>query len=105
MPSAICFIEKMRKQRPLQPGSSSWQSGNWDVSQDKVQSLIGKRIYFHEKQAEASYFGGMITSFDVLPADHPETPGRIVFTFTPDAEGRGFNAGSTGWRNEQKTIP
>lgn len=105
MPSAICFIEKMRKQRPLQPGSSAWESGNWDVSLEKAESLVGKRIYFHEKQAEPSYFGGTITSYHVLPQDHPETPGRIVFTFTRDAEGRGFNAGSSGWRNEQKTIP
>jgi hypothetical protein len=105
VPTAICFIEKMRKQRPLQPGSSSWESGNWDVSQEKAQSLVGRRIYFHEKQAEASYFGGTITAFAALPQDHPETPGRIVFTFCPDAKGRGFHAGPSGWRNEQKTIP
>ena len=105
MPTAICFIEKMHKQRQLVPRGSEWESGNWDVSVEKAESLIGKRIYFHSKQAEPSYFGGTITACRVLPLDHPETPGRIVFTFVRDAEGRGFNAGSTGWRNEQKTIP
>ncbi len=105
MPTAICFIEKMRKQRPIVRGGNDWESGNWHVSQEKAQSLVGKRIYFHEKQAEPSYFGGLITGFHVLPADHPENPGRIVFVFTRDDEGKGFRAGSTGWGNEQKTIP
>lgn len=105
MPTAICFMEKMRKQHPIVRGSNDWESGNWDVSQEKAQLLIGKRIYFHEKQADPSYFGGVISGFRVLPADHPETPGRIVFAFTRDNEGKGFRAGSAGWRNEQKTIP
>lgn len=105
MPSGICFIERMRKQKPLVTGNGQWESGNWDVSVAKAQALLGGRIYFHEKQAEPSYFGGVINSYEVLPDDHPETPGRIVFRFTPDQQGRGFLAGSSGWRNEQKTIP
>jgi hypothetical protein len=105
MPTAICFIEKKRKQRPVSKGSNEWESGNWDVSQAKAASLVGKRIYFHEKQAEPSYFGGVIVSFQVLPANHSESPGRIVFTFTRDEHGMNFIAGPDGWGNEQKTIP
>ncbi len=105
MPSAICFIEKLRKQRPLQHGGAEWESGNWDVAPEKAETLIGKRIYFHEKQAERSYFGGVITGYRVLPPDHPENPGRVVFTFNRDSDGQGFLAGPSGWRNEQKTIP
>ncbi len=105
MPTAICFIEKMRKQRPIERGSATWESGNWDVTEAKAASLVGQRIYFHEKQAEESYFGGVVTGYRVLPDDHPETPGRIVFSFTPDDTGKGFVAGRAGWGNEQKTIP
>ncbi len=105
MPTAICFIEKMRKQRPVTKGSNDWESGNWDVSQEKAAALIGKRIYFHEKQAEPSYFGGVIISVHVLPHSHPKAPGRIVFTFIRDEQGKNFLAGPDGWRNEQKTIP
>lgn len=105
MPTAICFIEKMRKQHPIVRGGPEWESGNWDIAEAKAAALVGKRIYFHETQAGLSYYGGEITGFRVVPADDPETPGRVVFTFTPDAAGRGFTAGRTGWRNEQKTIP
>ena len=95
----------MRKQRRLQPNGDLWESGDWDVAEEKAASLVGSRIYFHEKQAEESYFGGTITGYRVLPPDHPATPGRIVFSFTADAAGRGFSAGTAGWRYEQKTIP
>ncbi|MEO8005430.1 MAG: hypothetical protein ABI771_11030 [Betaproteobacteria bacterium] len=105
MPSAICLIERLRKQLPLVRGGNEWESGNWDIAEKKAEALVGSRIYFHQKQAEPSYFGGTITAYRVLPVDHPQTPGRIVFTFVRDAQGRGFTAGSTGWRNEQKTIP
>jgi hypothetical protein len=47
----------------------------------RTATLVGKRIYFHEKRAEPSCFGRTILDFRVLPDDRPETPGRIVFTF------------------------
>jgi hypothetical protein len=100
MPTAICFIEKMREQKPIKDSNNEWESGNWVVAKEKAESLIGKRIYFHEKQIEPSYSGGVITNFHV----HPETPNRIVFTYIPDNEGIGYLAGDEGWRNEQKTI-
>ena len=104
MPTAISFIEKTRKQRPLVPGGAEYQSGNWEVAEDKAASLIGARIDFHETQAGASYYGGEITGYRVLPPDHRDSPGRIVFTFIPDPACKGFLAGSTGWRNEHKTV-
>lgn len=105
MPTAICFIEKMRKQRPLVLGGAEYVSGNWDVAEAKAASLVGARIYFHETQAGPSYYGGEITAYRVLPPDHRQAPGRIVFTFIPDPACQGFRAGSIGWRNEQKTLP
>lgn len=105
MVTAICFIEKLRKHRRLQPGGAEWESGNWDVAIQKAEVLVGKRIYFHEKQAELSYFGGVITGYRVLPPNHLDNPGRVVFTFLRDNDGSGFRAGPDRWRNEQKTIP
>ena len=105
MPTAICFIERMRKQRPVVRGTDAWESGDWDVDEPKAAALVGKRIYFHDKQADPSYFGGTITGYHVLPPDRPDTPGRIVFQFTREEAAKGFVAGKGGWRFEQKTIP
>ena len=105
MPTAICFIEKMREQKRIKDGSDEWESGNWAIKPEKAEALVGKRIYFHEKQIEPSYSGGTIKGFTVLPQDHAKYPGRIVFTYVPDGEGIGYLAGAEGWRNERKTIP
>lgn len=104
MTIGICFVEKLRKHRRLQPGGAEWESGNWDVSTNKAELLLGKRIYFHERQADRSYFGGVITGYRILPPDDPDNPGRIVFRFTRDEAGTGFLAGSEGWSYEQKTL-
>ena len=105
MPTAICFIEKMREQKRIKDGSDEWESGNWAIKPEKAEALVGKRIYFHEKQIEPSYSGGIIQRFTPLPEDHPIHPGRIVFIYIPDSEGIGYLAGDKGWGNEQKTIP
>lgn len=99
----IHLIENLKKQKPLDRSTHSYESGNWDVSEAKAQSLIGGRIYFHETQAGRSYFGGVITGFRVLPKSDPYA-GRIVFFFTADRDGKGVLAGTDSWRNEQKTI-
>lgn len=100
MPTAICFIEKMREQKPVKDSNDEWESGNWVVKPEKAESLIGKRIYFHEKQKEPSYSGGIIKAFH-----DSNIPDRIVFTYIPDNEGIGYLAGSENWGVEQKTIP
>jgi len=104
MPSAICFIEKLRLQRPLQRGGDEWESGNWNLTSEKAEAFVGKRIYFHAKKGEESYFGGVVTGYRVLPSDHQDAS-RIVIRFTRDEEGKGFVAGRLGWGKEYKTIP
>lgn len=104
MPSAICFIEKAGNFQRLDRETHLYESGNWNVGQQKAAELVGARIYFLEKQAGESFFGGVIQSFRALPENDPIAPGRIVFSFIADEAGRGFKPGADGWGNEQKTI-
>jgi hypothetical protein len=100
----ICFVETAGNIKRLDRDTHLYECGNWKVSQHKAAQLVGDRIYFCDKQASPSFFGGVIQGYRVLPDDHPDAPGRIVFSFIADEEGRGFSCGVEGWGNEQKTI-
>ena len=76
----IHLIEKSRHMRPLHPKSLTYESGDWTVSPEKARRLHGGMIYFHEKQAESSYFGGRIIDYRVLPDGSPNA-GKVVFIF------------------------
>jgi hypothetical protein len=98
----IHLIEKRRQMRPQEPGSSIWLSGDWTVSEEKAQRLIGGTIHFHEKQNDPSYFGGIVKDFQVLPSGSPNA-GKVVFIFERTENAIGVRTTKDGWGNEQKT--
>jgi hypothetical protein len=104
MPKAICLIEKKRNFLRISLDVYRFESGDWVVSIEKAESLIGARIYFFDKQADESYYGGVIESYHLSPLNPEKKQDRVVFTFLADEEGRGFKAGADGWKNDQKTI-
>jgi hypothetical protein len=98
---AIHLIERDNRYTRLGQGPE-WESGYWAVSEVEAQGLIGCQIYFHEKQIEPSYYGGVITGFRAQPEG--EFAGRIIFRFIPKQECRGVLAGATGWQFEKKIV-
>src|SRR5687768_9730960 len=42
-----------------------YESGNWDISTQRADELIGGDIYFHKKQKETSFFGGKILGYRI----------------------------------------
>ncbi|MFD0892186.1 hypothetical protein KBB96_12210 [Luteolibacter ambystomatis] len=89
--------------KPLQLGSSEYESGWWVVSEGTARKLVGGGIYFHKAQASPSYFGGIIDDFCI--ETQGERSGRIIFKFRADpANFRGFSAGADGWGNEKKIV-
>ena len=99
----IHLIEKKRHMRPIQPKSLTYESGDWTVSPEKARRLHGGMIYFHEKQAEPSYFGGRIIDHRVLPDGSPNA-GKVVFIFDRLDEAIGVRTAHEGWGMAQKTI-
>lgn len=99
----IHLIERLRNQKLIDRESNSYESGNWNVKESKARELIGGKIYFHERQADASYFGGLITDVRILPETALDA-GRAVFTFISEPAAKGVFAGAEGWRYEQKTV-
>ena len=78
----------------------TYTSGYWSLTEARAKSLVGGRIYLHERQQEPSYFGGTIT--DAQPIRGGEHAGRVEFTFQPDAAGKNFRTPAEGWSQESK---
>ena len=99
---AIHLIQKddpeAPKPTPIAKGSNTYRSGNWVVAEDTAQALVGKMIYFHRKQATASFFGGRI----IKSEKKTELEGRVIFTFEADQDCKGVKAGTDGWSQEIK---
>jgi len=53
------------------PGSSDYESGDWDVTVAEAQRLVGEMVYLHEAKVERSYYGGRVRSFRTIVTDSP----------------------------------
>jgi len=99
---AIHLIEKENLISRVSGSQTEYESGYWALSEQEARELVGAHIYFHERQIEPSFYGGLITGFRVQRSE-PYT-GRIVFRFEPKSECRGVRAGRNGWQYEKKIV-
>jgi hypothetical protein len=88
---------------PIEPGSRVYRSGHWALAETTAKTLIGGTIYLHEKKADPSFFGGIVTSVEMV--GDGEHAGRIVFTFETGAAFKGIAAPSKCWVHEMQIIP
>ena len=98
------FVEVNNRQTQLDSGE--WESGYWHaVGRDFADSLKQERggIYFHTKQGEPSYDGGIITDYYIV--DRGEWKFRHVFVYRRSPEFIGVHAGSDGWYRHIKRVP
>jgi hypothetical protein len=102
--AAIHLIERLGNMKSVDAGKNEWESGKWAVSPDTAQKLVGGSIYFHHGQDKPSYFGGTVISFLVLPDEHGDMAGRIVFRFVPSIEFKNVRTARKGWGNEKKIV-
>lgn len=98
----IHFIEDLGNMKMLNKANSEWESGWWAVNPETAEKLVGGNIYFHKKQAEPSFFGGVITAYRIETTG--EWVGRIIFQFKTGLEFKGIKAGSSGWGMEKKIV-
>ena len=99
----IHLIERLGNMERIDKEKNEWESGEWAVSEETAQKLVGGNLYLHHGQDKASHFGGKILSFRVLP-DSLANAGRIVFQFLPSMEYKNVKAGQDGWGNEKKIV-
>ena len=65
-----------------------YESGDWDVSKEDAERLVGGMIFLHQAKAQTSYVGGRIESFREIDTEMAHSR-RVVFKFTSLAEGKG----------------
>ena len=76
--------------------SGIWDSGNWVVTADEAQRLVGGTLYLHETKGKRSYFGGRITGFrPIVTNDKIKERTIFTFEFLPQAKDVAWPAGST----------
>jgi len=80
----------------------TWESGDWAVTEGTAKKLIDGSILFHKKQAQPSFFGGVIEGYRVQ--EEGKSQGRIIFSFRYSADCRQVSTERSGWRNEMKIV-
>jgi hypothetical protein len=65
-----------------------YESGDWDVTPEDAQRLVGGMLYLHQTKAERSYFGGRVESFREVDVDAAHKR-RIVFRLRSMREAKG----------------
>ena len=79
-----------------------WESGWWNMEENKAKELVGGQIYFHKKILEPSFFGGIITGYRIEQDEQHQ--GCIVFTIEYSAECRNVKTDKHGWSKKMKII-
>jgi hypothetical protein len=81
---------------------SRWESGWWNLDESKAKELIGGEIFFHKKQQEPSFFGGIITGYRT--EQDAKNQDRIVFTLQYNSACRNVKTDKAGWSKKMKII-
>ncbi|MCZ4305571.1 hypothetical protein O4G98_12575 [Zoogloeaceae bacterium G21618-S1] len=88
--------------RCIDKTNKEWESGNWVVSEETAEKLIGGHIFLHKGQDKPSHFGGVILSFHSQKCG--QDAGRIAFRFRAGIEFKGIPTDRSGWGNEKKIV-
>ena len=96
----IHLIEKSNNFSRLQ--DKTWESGWWRLDEELAKDLVGGEIYFHRKQLEPSFYGGIIMGYRI--EEDGENQGRIVFILKPCNTCRNVRTDKHGWSREMKII-
>ena len=82
--------------------NKDWETGWWNIDENKAKELVGGEIYFHDKQQEPSFFGGNITGYRI--EQDVQNQGRIVFRLRYNATCRNVKTEKHGWAKKMKII-
>ena len=69
-------------------GDNQYSSEAWDISIEDAEKLTGGNVYFHAAKNDKSYFGGVLTKYEVIEIDASHSKRiKIYLTATKEAKG------------------
>jgi hypothetical protein len=100
--SAIHLLERVDNVRKTDRSKNEWESGNWLVTEEVAQRLVGSTLYLHRSKLQPSHFGGEITGYRLVESG--AEAGHVVFQVRARADCKGVKTDNKGWTNNQKIF-
>ena len=85
-----------------QEGTGIYCNGYWRIATATANKLIGKKIYFHKRKTDPSFFGGVIKC--AVKVEQGKYKGRTIFIFKLDQACKGITTLPNGWAQEKKYV-
>ncbi len=98
----IHLIERVNEFQRISREDHIWESGNWVLSQEVSESLVGGDIYFHKEQTKQSYFGGKVLGCRIV--SEGSDSGRFIIKFQASMEHKNVKTAKEGWGMEKKIV-
>lgn len=70
-------------------GDNHYTSEAWDIPVDDAEKILNGNVYFHTTKNEKSYFGGVVTKYEVIEIDASHSK-RIKIFLTSNKEAKGI---------------
>ena len=79
------------------PSTNTFITGDWVISSERQESLLGAKVILAESQEAGAYIGGRIVGF--VPVNEPtyQTQCKVVFIADPSLVGNDAASGHSGW--------
>lgn len=86
-------------------GDNQYSSEAWDIPIEDAEKLVGGNVYFHTTKNDKSYFGGVVTKYEVMEIDAAHTKRiKIYLNATKEAKEQAWNGKDHGMAWYSGTI-
>jgi hypothetical protein len=80
-----------------QPKTNTFITGDWVISTQRQEELLGENVVLTEGQKDSAYIGGTIVGFVPTNKDTAQTQCKVVFQANPSIVGDTSSCGHNNW--------
>ena len=79
------------------PSTNTFVTGDWVISNNRQEELLGTKVVLTESQDSKAYLGGRIVGFVPTSKNTHQTQCKVVFVADPNLVGDSSASGHVGW--------